>query len=1767
MHLKDLGAAVSFLTQIATLNKTIVKAEAERLVIEGALTSNAATMASSIAAAIPLIAGICAAIALVTVGIKAYKAAHPSLETLQKDAEAAKNEFQEMEKTVKETQDRIKELNELKEKNLLTSAESEELDYLEKQNEVYTHQLDLLKQIADYKEQQVIEKVNEDAMQELERFKPFSVLPDDFPGTNSQFFGGDLRRLNPYDVLMNAIEKYGEVQTEIDALVKSTDGKEEKELLQIKADIDAKNKELDHWRGILAENKEHLTTILGGLTDDDGIAYATSLLDQIESTGAFKSFTEESQKVQKSINDLSSDAQKALLAVAKGEKALYDGSGKLTEEGKEVVQWLEDIGLSADDAAIYLARWANEIDEVTVEPKINISSALSALTTLRDELALSQKDLKEFDSAMEGGEKGDVANAYKTAWGKATEGLKSGKNDTNALRAAAKLFFSPEQLAEMGYDLEVVGKKLNKGLFKALFSGDGDIGENFGNYLKKHADKYSEFVNVIQHKDGSFDLAISNFEGLAKAMGISTNFLMSLLDGLDAFGTQVMLDNTKLGEFKKSLQSYKKDALDEGKSDKDARKSAIENVINDLIAGGSDEFTTLATMRALKKQYSDFFDGYGDKTFTSLIDKALENKVSQGSENGEKSPEERLSELKSQYEQMIADLQSSIDGTGGLEIPVTLVLTSNEVEPGSDSDTQTGEQDSGAPHGMTRAEDKDQELWDKVNGDTEGAYDAGKRSATSFLQGIVDGVSGSRPFASFPQELEPFIGTDNNTEEAQKAGEEAGEAYVDGISGASFPPELEPFIGTDNNAVASYLDEQDAILKASLAEDLTDQYYELRDAVSEAQGVVDGFERDRENAFENGADTSYWDYFLTDAYTALKSAKDALAEFEAQYPEIAQEVQAGLNGIPDEQVTSVSVENDTAQGISEVQGALASIPEYKTVTISVVPGTIDMPTGIADGGRGGTNRMAAKAGGTKNAKGGRTLVNELGPELISENGRAYIAGGGAPTVVNLSKGAIVLDAEDTKKALSGKKHVDDVFGAAASGVRIQRGAVKKRSDYEYTDAGARRVSSSGSVANTGSDATLRGNTIKKKSSNSGGGGGGGGGGNTADNGKNKVDWIAVAVDRLTRAIDSLGKVFNSAFKTLGTRMEASNKEIAMIRDGFQMYQAGYNRYIQEANSVGLSEDIAALVRNGTIDIRSYDEDTKKKIDEYKQWYDKALDCQKAIDDLHESLAKLYKERFDIAQTDYENQLAQLEHQASMVEKSISMVEQKGYLGSASFYQQLASNEASSISKLRAELNDLTRYFNEAMNSGEIQKNSEAWYEMKASIASVEEAIADANIKLVEYQKNIRQINWSAFDFAHERFSQLTSEAEFLINLMKNDELFDDRGQLADAGMATVGMRVMNYNAYMAQADAYAKEMKRIQQELAKDPYDTELIKRREELLGLQQQSIISAEDEKDAVRSLVEEGISKELGALKDLIDAYKDSIDSAKDLYEYQKRVSEKTQDIAKIQKQLAAYTGDTSEENRARVQKLNEALKKTQEELKEVERDQSITDQKKLLDDLYDEYETLLNERLDNVDALMADMIAETNNNLVDIRESIDEITRAVGYSASGGMQSMLYGTYANYNNGFETFESVSGYLGDIYKAVDAMARASGAVKAYASGGLADYTGYAMLHGSKSHPELVLNASDTENLLAAAAMLRRVPILSALGDRGFNDVGGWSGGGRGTTIGSLYVTIPIDHVQDYNDMLSQMRDDPKFERLISVMTLDTAVGKSSFRKNSIKF
>lgn len=82
------------------------------------------------------------------------------------------------------------------------------------------------------------------------------------------------------------------------------------------------------------------------------------------------------------------------------------------------------------------------------------------------------------------------------------------------------------------------------------------------------------------------------------------------------------------------------------------------------------------------------------------------------------------------------------------------------------------------------------------------------------------------------------------------------------------------------------------------------------------------------------------------------------------------------------------------------------------------------------------------AKGTNYAEEGDSLVNEEGPELIQSRDKAYIAGGGLPTITHLHRGDKVYTAEETKDILKGEE-LSNPIQAHEKGTLKNGGSSKK----------------------------------------------------------------------------------------------------------------------------------------------------------------------------------------------------------------------------------------------------------------------------------------------------------------------------------------------------------------------------------------------------------------------------------------------------------------------------------------------------------------------------------------------------------------------------------------------------------------------------------------------------------------------------------------------------------------------------------------------------
>ena len=667
----------------------------------------------------------------------------------------------------------------------------------------------------------------------------------------------------------------------------------------------------------------------------------------------------------------------------------------------------------------------------------------------------------------------------------------------------------------------------------------------------------------------------------------------------------------------------------------------------------------------------------------------------------------------------------------------------------------------------------------------------------------------------------------------------------------------------------------------------------------------------------------------------------------------------------------------------------------------------------------GTTGRAFKRGDWRTKKTETALTGELGREIVvTPDNHWYTVGDTGAEFATIPRGSIVFNHRQTEELLHNGKVTSGggrakalVSGTAfASGTAFKGGSsgsgggigvtttktttTKETTTTTITSSGS---SGSGGVGKVSGKSATSNSNSKSKSSNSSSS-------STKDDFEETIDWIEVAISRIEREIDNFDQKVNNVYKSWSERNKNLTSEIGKVGEEIALQQSAYNRYIQEASSIGLSSEWVSKVQSGAIDIDTItDEVLKEKIDDYKKYYEAALDCEDAIQELKETESKLYAQRFENVQTQYDGILRGYEHTESMLNEYISQAEAQGHLVSEKYYNALINNEKQNIEHLKNEQADLIAERDNAVDSGKITKYSEAWYEQCAAIDDVTQAIESGTTALLEYAKAIDEINWQKFDLIQERISDVTAESEFLIELMSNKDLFDDNGKLTGQGAATMGLHALNYNTSMYQVDDYGKEIAKLDKQIKSDPYDQELINRRRELVELQREMILESENSKNAIKDLVEDGINLELDALSELIDKKNEELEAEKDLYEHQKKVSEQTKNIANLRKMLSSYENDNSEESKKRIQELKLELESAEDDLAETEMDRLIENTQKITDDLYNQYSEILNTRLDNLDFLLQQVIdginaaanssIEHNNSLLSALGSEGDIANALG------------------------------------------------------------------------------------------------------------------------------------------------------------------------------
>lgn len=490
---------------------------------------------------------------------------------------------------------------------------------------------------------------------------------------------------------------------------------------------------------------------------------------------------------------------------------------------------------------------------------------------------------------------------------------------------------------------------------------------------------------------------------------------------------------------------------------------------------------------------------------------------------------------------------------------------------------------------------------------------------------------------------------------------------------------------------------------------------------------------------------------------------------------------------------------------------------------------------------------------------------------------------------------------------------------------------------------------------------------------------------TSAKSKNKL------IDKKISNINKTQKAYNTAVSTDNKNLKSAKKTISKFKSTKE------NKKILA--SIKKAAKSGKRISQSLLNKASKLNDNGKLYNACVQYnaYLDAKEADKATADLYKETAKqdkatLAKEKFDNISSDYENKISSNEQKKTKINNRISLVEEFGEQANVSDYKSLISAENGEYQKLIKKREELRRNLEESVVNGSIKKGSDEWYEMVSAINEVTNAIDESIQSIKQYQNALRQLKWDTFDKSLETVKRINSEADYYIDLLSHKDMTDkDTGNFTEYGIATIGLHKTNYDNYIAQAEAYQSEYDKIMKQIEKGELsasDENVIQRLRYLQDAHREAKKSAEDELESINDLVKQGYEAQTDALSKLIEKYKKLKDSELEAYRYQKEIAEKTKQIASLQKQLTAYTGNNSEESRAQIQKLKVELENAKSDLKDTQYEKFISDTEDMLDDLMSDYQEFIDEKINDTNTIL-DSIKELlggNDGIIATLKSLD-------------------------------------------------------------------------------------------------------------------------------------------------------------------------------------
>lgn len=458
----------------------------------------------------------------------------------------------------------------------------------------------------------------------------------------------------------------------------------------------------------------------------------------------------------------------------------------------------------------------------------------------------------------------------------------------------------------------------------------------------------------------------------------------------------------------------------------------------------------------------------------------------------------------------------------------------------------------------------------------------------------------------------------------------------------------------------------------------------------------------------------------------------------------------------------------------------------------------------------------------------QALVNEVGinghSESIVRDGVWSLIPGGAH-IENLKKGDIIFSATQTEDLL---KH-----GATHGHARA------------YAQGTASGVTLAPAYADGTSELD---DTIKKVSTQA-------------------KDWIETALDRLERIVEKYQDIAESDYSNYKSSEKNYDKALKNLNKQLQTQKDSRAKYVAKANevasAVGLSDELKKKVQNGTINIESLSEDDKKRVDAYQEWYEKILDCDKAIRELTKSQKDLAKAKVERVIEAYDTVIGKRENKADYYKAKQELRISQGYNQKpGSKYEKYMKKELyytneqkrltdKEIKEYKGRMKEYLKVNGHKTVDPEYQKMKKQLYSLQTEAVKLENEAAELVQALQDNREQIKQWAVDRWDRAGSKqdavidYAKANDNPEYQINEKIYQERIKSNARQVNALQKLRAEKAEYYDTHFSsmnneEAQKYLNSIAQIDEQILKIGSDIENLKN--EIMELRWKPFDDAQD-------------------------------------------------------------------------------------------------------------------------------------------------------------------------------------------------------------------------------------------------------------------------------------------------------------------------------------